>query len=266
MTLVRVLASHLAAEAAAQLWAQLWAGWAVGTGTVPCSPCSLRAAGDPVSPMATLSESEVCFSWDSLCGRAEPHQHHPPATASPCTGLGDPAPLPLPSENGKGSLCSPRNLGSSSPVLSRFVHSSPTQPLRNHHLVQLHLARQHWGGGGFHPACCWTAGFLYHLQRQPQLSLQSDPRARAPSLAQLLHCQSQAEPGGQVLVPTAQGSKPTSGLLTHWPLQNFNQSCGFCRGFWKSQKGEAEVPSQHHPASTGHLMISCFKSWHVLGV
>lgn len=76
------------------------AGWAVGTGTVPCSPCSLRVAGDPVSPMATLSESEVCFSWDSRCGRAESHQHHPPATASPsspCTGLGYPVPVPLPS-------------------------------------------------------------------------------------------------------------------------------------------------------------------------
>lgn len=38
-----------------------------GCGAIPCSQGSLRAMGEQVSPVATLSESEVCFSCDSLC-------------------------------------------------------------------------------------------------------------------------------------------------------------------------------------------------------
>lgn len=140
--------------------------------------------------------------WESRTPSAAPPALHPPAQ-----GWHFQLCFPFPAlqsccENGKGSLCSPSNLGSSSPVFPGFVHSSPTEPLdralRNHHLVQLHLARHHWGGGGFHPACCWTAGFLYHLHRQPRPSLQNGPRARAALPGSAPSYQGQAEPGGQL--------------------------------------------------------------------
>lgn len=61
-------------EDAPQLWCTQLAppageqpAW-LGPGAVPCSLGSLRAAGEPVSPVTTLSESEVCFSCDSRCG------------------------------------------------------------------------------------------------------------------------------------------------------------------------------------------------------
>lgn len=54
----------------------------LGAGAVPCSPGSLRAAGEPVSPVTTLSESEVCFSCDSRCRGSGTGT---PSAASPCT-------------------------------------------------------------------------------------------------------------------------------------------------------------------------------------
>lgn len=97
-----------------------------------------------------------------------------------------------------GAQCSP------GPAFPSLCYSSPTQHLgravRNHHLIQVHLARHHWGCGGFHPTCCRTAGFLYHLQRQPPEATQNGPESQGyfPWLSTLPpHCQSQAEPHGE---------------------------------------------------------------------
>lgn len=97
-----------------------------------------------------------------------------------------------------GARCSPR------PVFPRLVRSSPMQHLsravRNHHLIQVHLARHHRGGGGFHPAHCWTAGFLYHLWRQPPAATQNgfEGQGYLPRLSTLpSRRQSQAEPQGE---------------------------------------------------------------------
>lgn len=200
------------------------AGWAVGTGTVPCSPCSLRVAGDPVSPMATLSESEVCFSWDSRCGRAESHQQHPPATASPSSpsqGWDIQLLFPFPAlqsccENGKGSWC--RNLGFSSPVLPRFVHTGSSEIITLSSSILHGITGE--VGASIPPAAGLLASFIT-CTNSPSCHLRMTRGPGLPSLAQLLHYQSQAEPAGQVLVPRAQGSKPRLALLTPWPLQNF---------------------------------------------
>lgn len=107
-------------------------------------------------------------------------------------------------------------------MFPRLSCSSPMQHLskvvRNHHLIQVHLARHHWGGGGFHPTRCQTAGFLYHLRRQPPAATQNGPEGQGyfPWLSLLPSChQSQAEPQGERsrslqdrTVSPAQGTSP----------------------------------------------------------
>lgn len=90
-------------------------------------------------------------------------------------------------------------------------------------------------GASIPPAAGLLASFIT-CRDSPSCHFKVTRGPGLPSLAQRLHCQHQAEPRGQVLLSTARGSKPYSGLLTPWPLQNFNHFCAFCQGFWKSQK------------------------------
>lgn len=189
MTPERVLASCLATEDAAQLWAHSWPwlGGQWGQGQYRARRALCGWPGTRCHPWPHCPSPRCASPGTAAVGEQNPISTIPqplPALHPPAQGWDIQFLFPFPAlqsccDNGKGSLCSPRSLGSPSPAFPRLGCSSPSQPLRNHHLIQLHLARHRWGGGSLHPARCWTAGFLYHLQGQPQLSLQSDPRARA---------------------------------------------------------------------------------------
>lgn len=251
--------------------------WTPSQGDVPCSPGSLRAAEEPVSPVATLSESEVCFSCDSRCRRsragtlsAAPSNSHcqpfvPPAQGWDVPGAGG-APFAFPSSGehhephraavrmGRIPHVAPGARGSLGPVFPMLSPSSPTQPLgrvlRNHHLIQVHLARHRWGGGGFHPTHCRTAGFLYHLRRQPPVATQngSEHQGCFPWLSTLPpHHQSWAEPQGE----------------RSWLLQDRTACRALLRtqtsfaGFVRDTSRPPHFPGRHSVACPGHVKRPC---------
>lgn len=231
---------------------------------------SAGCGGAGLSRCHTVRVRGVLLLRQPLWGEWSGHpvsQHHPPAQSPAMATMGSSsllrrtrtspcAPFPSGEEPSKlhraavmmqgtphtapGARCSP------GPTFPRLGRSSLTQHLgraaRNHHLIQVHLARHHRGGGGFHPTRCWTAGFLYHLQRQHPATAQNGPEDQGYfpwCIVLVSYCKSWAEPWGERSwrLPCS-GHEPSlpGGLRTPRPLRSCSPFCRFCQRFGKSQR------------------------------
>lgn len=201
------------------------------------APCQQPPATATISPLSLLHRAGM-----SPGARGAPFafpssgEHHKPHRAAVRMGR-----IPHVAPGARGSL---------GPVFPMLSPSSPTQPLgravRNHHLIQVHLARHRWGGGGFHPTRCWTAGFLYHLWRQPPVATQngSEHQGCFPWLGTLSrHHQSWAEPRGE------RSWLLQDGTACHALLRTQTSFAGFVRDFGKLSseglKRQAQSCPQH---------------------